>query len=175
MTRRRVVITGLGAVSPLGNDAETTFQALLEGKSGAGPIKAFDTTGYDTHFACEVKDFHVENHVADKKDARRMDLFVQFAVASADMALKDSGVDLARQDLERFGVLVGSGIGGLRIIEAHHKILMEKGPSRVNPFLIPMLIVNMAPGQIAIQFGLKGPNSCVATACATGNHAIGDA
>ncbi len=172
---RRVVITGLGAVTPLGNDAETTFQNLLAGKAAAARIRAFDPTGYDTTFACEVKDFDVEKHVADKKAARRMDLFTQYAVASADMAIRDAGLDLSKENLERFGVLVGSGIGGLRVIEAQHKVLLEKGPSRVNPFLIPMLIVNMAPGQIAIQFGLKGPNSCVATACATGNHAIGDA
>jgi 3-oxoacyl-[acyl-carrier-protein] synthase II len=174
MEKRRVVITGLGAVTPLGNDVESTFSALLEGKSGAGPITAFDATGYDTTFACEVKGFQIDPW-ADKKEARRMDNFVQYGVASAGMALKDAGLDLAKENLERIGVLVGSGIGGLRVIEAQHKVLLEKGPSRVNPFLIPMLISNMAPGQIAIQFGLKGPNSCVATACATGNHAIGDA
>jgi 3-oxoacyl-[acyl-carrier-protein] synthase II len=172
---RRVVVTGMGAVSPLGNDVESTWKGLLEGKSGAAPITLFDAAAFDTRFACEVKGFNVEAYVPDKKEARRMEPFVQFAVACAHMALQDSGIDLEKENKERIGVLVGSGIGGLRFIEAQHKVLTEKGPGRVNPFLIPMLIVNMAPGQIAIQFGLKGPNIAIATACATGNHSIGEA
>jgi 3-oxoacyl-[acyl-carrier-protein] synthase II len=173
--QRRVVITGLGAITPLGNDVESTWQALLAGKSGAGPITQFDASAFDTRFSCEVKGFQVEQYIADKKEARRMDPFVQFAVAAARQALDDSGLDLDKEDRERIGVLVGSGIGGLRVIEAQHKVLLEKGPGRVNPFLIPMLIINMAPGQIAIHYGLKGPNFSIATACATGNHSIGEA
>jgi len=173
--QRRVVITGLGAISPLGNDVESTWQALLAGKSGAGPITQFDASAFDTRFACEVKGFEVEKYITDKKEARRMDPFVQFAVAATRQALDDSALDLDKEDRERIGVLVGSGIGGLRVIEAQHKILLEKGPGRVNPFLIPMLITNMAPGQIAIQYGLKGPNLSISTACATGNHSIGEA
>jgi 3-oxoacyl-[acyl-carrier-protein] synthase II len=172
---RRVVVTGLGAVTPLGNDVETSFQAMLEGKSGIAAITRFDASRHSTRFAGEVKGFTLDPSVVDKKDARRMDYFVQFAMASTSQALADSGIDLSKVDMERFGCLIGSGIGGLGVIEEQHRILLEKGPGRVNPFLIPMLIVNMASGQAAIKWGFKGPNSAVATACATGNHAIGDA
>lgn len=175
MFARRVVITGIGAVTPLGNDIETTFQALLEGKSGVGMITAFDASKHDCHIAATVKNFTLSEQISDRKEQRRMDFFVQYAMASADMALRDSGIDLEKVNRERFGVLVGSGIGGLKVMEDQHQILMEKGPSRVSPFMIPMLIINMAPGHIAIRWGLKGPNISVATACATGNHAIGDA
>jgi len=174
--RRRVVVTGLGAVTPLGNDVETYFQALLEGRSGVGPITRWDASKHTTHIAGMVKDFELDPSVADKKDARRMDWFVQFAMASTAQALADAGLaDLGGIELERFGVLIGSGIGGLGVIEEQVAVLLAKGPSRVNPFLIPMLIVNMAGGQVAIRWGFKGPNSAVATACATGNHALGDA
>jgi 3-oxoacyl-[acyl-carrier-protein] synthase II len=174
--RRRVVVTGLGTVTPLGNDVETTFQGLLAGKSGVGPITRWDASQHSTRFGGFVKDLVIDPAVADKKDARRMDWFVQFAMVSSHQALVDAfNGDLSKVDLERFGVLIGSGIGGLGIIEEQNKILLEKGPGRVNPFLIPMLIVNMAAGQVAIKWGFKGPNSAVATACATGNHAIGDA
>ena len=173
--RRRVVVTGMGAVTPLGNDVETTFKNLLAGKSGIGPITRWDASKHSTRIGGFVKDFVLDPAVADKKDARRMDWFVQFAMSASHMAILDSGVDLAKSDLERFGVLIGSGIGGLGVIEDQVKILLEKGPGRVSPFLIPMLIVNMASGQVAIKWGFKGPNSAVATACATGNHAIGDA
>ena len=174
--RRRVVVTGLGTVTPLGNDVETTFQGLLAGKSGVGPITRWDASKHSTRIGGFVKDLVLDPSVADKKDARRMDWFVQFAMASAGQAITDAGFgDLSKVDLERFGVLIGSGIGGLGVIEEQCKILMDKGPGRVNPFLIPMLIVNMASGQVAIKWGFKGPNSAVATACATGNHAIGDA
>ncbi|HTB22066.1 MAG TPA: beta-ketoacyl-ACP synthase II [bacterium] len=174
--RRRVVVTGLGAVTPLGNDVETFFQGLLEGRSGIGPITRWDPSRHTTHIAGMVKDFSLDPAVADKKDARRMDWFVQFAMASTQQALADAGLsDLSKLDLERFGVLIGSGIGGLGVIEEQVAILLEKGPSRVSPFLIPMLIVNMASGQVAIRWGFQGPNSAVATACATGNHALGDA
>jgi 3-oxoacyl-[acyl-carrier-protein] synthase II len=175
MFQRRVVVTGIGAVTPLGNDIETSFKAMLEGKSGVGLITAFDASKHDARIAGTVKNFTLSEQLADRKEQRRMDFFVQYAVASADMAIKDAGIDLEKVNRDRFGVLIGSGIGGLRIIEEQHSILLEKGPGRVNPFLIPMLIVNMGPGHVAIKFGLRGPNSCVATACATGNHAIGDA
>jgi 3-oxoacyl-[acyl-carrier-protein] synthase II len=174
--RRRVVVTGLGAVTPLGNDVSTTWDGLLAGKSGVAPITRWDASQHSTRIAGMTKDFVLDPAVVDKKDARRMDWFVQFAMAATHEALSDAGlVDLAKVDLERFGVLIGSGIGGLGVIEEQTRILLEKGPGRVNPFLIPMLIVNMASGQVAIKWGFKGPNSAVATACATGNHAIGDA
>ncbi len=175
MFQRRVVVTGIGAVTPLGNDIETAFKAMLEGKSGVGRITAFDTSGQDAHIGGCIKNFELSPQLADKKEIRRMDFFVQYAIAAADMAIKDAGISLDKVNRERFGALIGSGIGGLRIIEEQHQILMERGPGKVNPFLIPMLIVNMAPGHVSIKFGLRGPNSCVATACATGNHAIGDA
>jgi 3-oxoacyl-[acyl-carrier-protein] synthase II len=172
---RRVVVTGLGAVTPLGNDVESSFAAMLEGKSGIGPITRFDASRHSTRIAGEVKGFTLDTAIVDKKDARRMDYFVQYAMAATHEALKDSGLDLGKVDLERMGCLIGSGIGGLGVIEDQYSILLEKGPGRVSPFLIPMLIVNMAAGQVAIKWGFKGPNSAVATACATGNHAIGDA
>jgi 3-oxoacyl-[acyl-carrier-protein] synthase II len=173
--RRRVVVTGVGTVTPLGNDVETTFANLLAGKSGIGPITRFDASKHSTRIGGFVKDFALDAAVVDKKDARRMDWFVQFAMSASHQALVDSGIDLAKADLERFGVLIGSGIGGLGVIEDQYRTLLEKGPGRVSPFLIPMLIVNMASGQVAIRWGFKGPNSAVATACASGNHAIGDA
>lgn len=174
--RRRVVVTGMGVVSPLGNDVESTWTALLAGKSGIGPITRWDASKHSTRIAGMVKDFNLDPAVVDKKDARRMDWFVQYAMMATHQALVDSGLnDLSKVNLERFGVLIGSGIGGLGVIEEQNRILHEKGPGRVNPFLIPMLIVNMAAGQVSIKWGFKGPNSAVATACATGNHAIGDA
>ena len=173
--RRRVVVTGLGAVTPLGNDVETTFQNLLAGKSGITAITRWDASKHSTRIGGFVKDFALDPAVVDKKDARRMDYFVQFAMAASHMALVDSGIDLAKVDLERFGVVIGSGIGGLGVIEDQVRVLTDKGPGRVSPFLIPMLIVNMASGQVAIKWGFKGPNSAPATACASGNHAIGDA
>ncbi|MGH7442265.1 MAG: beta-ketoacyl-ACP synthase II [bacterium] len=174
--QRRVVVTGMGVATPLGNDVETYFNALLEGRSGIGPITRWDASRHTTRFAGMVKDFQLAPGIADKKDARRMDWFVQFAMHSADQALNDAGLsDLSKLDLERCGVLIGSGIGGLGVIEEQNALLLEKGPGRVSPFLIPMLIVNMASGQVAIRWGFQGPNSAVATACATGNHALGDA
>ena len=172
---RRVVVTGLGTVNPLGNDVETSFAAMLAGKSGIGPITRFDASRHSTRIAGELKDFNLDVSVVDKKDARRMDYFVKYAMAAAHEAIVDSGLDLEKIDLERFGVLIGSGIGGIGVLEEQNQILLEKGPGRVNPFLIPMLIVNMAAGQVAIKWRFKGPNSAVATACASGNHAIGDA
>jgi 3-oxoacyl-[acyl-carrier-protein] synthase II len=174
MLSRRVVITGLGMVSPLGIGVEKTWQALVQGKSGVARITKFDPTGFDTQIAAEVKDFVPENFM-EKKEIKRMDIFIQYAMASAMMALEDAQLPITPQNADRVGVVVGAGLGGLTTIESFHKILMEKGPGRISPFFIPALIVNEAPGQISIRFGAKGPNSSVVTACATGNHNIGDA
>jgi 3-oxoacyl-[acyl-carrier-protein] synthase II len=174
MASRRVVITGMGMVSPLGTGVEKSWQALLQGKSGIGKITKFDTTGYDTQIAAEVKDFLPENFL-DKKEIRRMDVFIQYAMAASIMAMEDAQLKITAANADRIGVIVGAGLGGLTTIESVHKTLLEKGPSRISPFFIPMLIVNEAPGQISMRFGAKGPNSSVVTACATGNHNIGDA
>lgn len=175
MAEHRVVITGLGVISPVGNDIVSFWGSLKEGKSGIGPITSFDPEKFDSRIAGEVKGFNPAHFGISFKDAKRMDKFVQYAVASAKQALEGSRVDLAKEDLTRIGAVVGSGIGSLYTIEEQHKIMLEKGPSRMSPFLIPMLIVNEAAGNVGIVFGLKGPNICVATACASGSHAIGDA
>jgi 3-oxoacyl-[acyl-carrier-protein] synthase II len=160
-------------VSPLGTGVEKSWQALLQGKSGVGKITKFDPTGFDTQIAAEVKDFVPENFI-DKKEMKRMDIFIQYAVAAAVMAVEDAQLKITPADAHRVGVVVGAGLGGLTTIEAFHKTLMERGPGRISPFFIPMLIVNEAPGQISMRFGAKGPNTSVVTACATGNHNIGD-
>ena len=174
MLRRRVVVTGMGMVSPLAIGVEETWQALIQGKSGVARITKFDPTGFDTQIAAEVKNFAPENFM-DKKDMRRMDIFIQYAMAAADMAMKDAQLKITPANADRVGVVVGAGLGGLTTIENFHKVLLEKGPGRISPFFIPMLIVNEAPGQISIRFGAKGPNTSAVTACATGNHNIGDA
>jgi len=174
MDKRRVVITGVGAVTPVGNTAEEFWQGLLEGRSGIGPITRFDATGFDTRIAGELKGFDPLKYI-DKKDERKFDPFLKYAVACAVMAVEDAALKTDRVDATRFGVLVGSGIGGLETLLANYEALRTKGPDRVSPFLIPMLIVNMASGVISMRMGAKGPNSAVVTACATGNHAIGDA
>jgi 3-oxoacyl-[acyl-carrier-protein] synthase II len=171
---RRVFVTGVGAVSPLGNDAESTWQQLVAGKSGAGPVTRFDASGYDTRFACEVKDFSPEG-VLDRKEAKRMDRFVQYAVVAAAEAIRSAGLSLEDLDRDRIGVLIGSGIGGMETFEDQHTTLMNKGPGRVSPYFIPMMIIDMASGQVSIQFGLKGPNFGTVSACASGAHAIGEA
>lgn len=170
----RVFVTGTGVVSPLGNSTELFWENLIAGRSGAGPITRFDTSGYTTHFACEVKDFSYEG-ILDRKDAKRMDRFVQYAVVATHEALKNSGLDLESADRTRVGVIIGSGIGGMETFEEQHSNLVHKGPGRVSPFFIPMMIVDMAAGQISIQFGLKGPNFATVSACASGAHAIGEA
>jgi 3-oxoacyl-[acyl-carrier-protein] synthase II len=172
--KKRVVITGLGAISPVGNTAAEFWQALLAGKSGIGLITRFDASEYDAKIAGEVKDFEPTAFI-DKKEARRMDRFTQFAIAAAKMALDDSGIDLEKADKSRIGSFVGSGIGGMDTLHEQYKNLFEKGPNRVSPFFIPMMIANMAAGQVSIAFGLQGPSSCVVTACATGTNCIGDA
>jgi 3-oxoacyl-[acyl-carrier-protein] synthase II len=175
MKKNRVVITGLGTISPLGNDVRTTWQALKDGKSGVGMLTTFDASAFDSRIAGEVKNFDPALYGLSTKDTKRMEKFVQYAIACASQAITDAGLDLEKENKDYIGVLIGSGIGSLGVIEEEHKVYLEKGPSRLSPFLIPMLIVNEASGQVAINFGLKGPNSCVATACATGSHAIGDA
>jgi 3-oxoacyl-[acyl-carrier-protein] synthase II len=171
---RRVVVTGAGAVTPVGNTAEEFWVALTQGKSGIGPITRFDPSALPTRIAGEVKGFDPLRYI-DKKDDRKFDPFLKYAVACGVMAVEDAGLSLERVDKNRFGVLVGSGIGGISTLLENHKVLLEKGPDRVSPFFIPMLIVNMASGILSMRFGAKGPNSAVVTACATGNHAIGDA
>ncbi|MCX5707323.1 MAG: beta-ketoacyl-ACP synthase II [Candidatus Omnitrophica bacterium] len=175
LQKNRVVITGLGVISPVGNDVATFWHSLKSGKSGIGPLTSFDASKFDSRIAGEVKGFDPAFYGINFKEARRTAKFVQYAVASAKQAIESSGLDLEKEDKERIGVLIGSGIGSLYTIEEEHKVFLSKGPSRLSPFLIPMLIVNEASGQVGIVFGLKGPNSCVATACASGSHAIGDA
>ena len=171
---RRVVITGLGAVSPLGHDVETTFENLLQGKSGIVSVSKFDTTNYPSRIAGEVRDLDISPYLTPK-EAKKVDQFIQYALVAAAEAFDDCGIDLEKVDLNRFGTLIGSGIGGLPMIERQHKILLEKGPRRITPFFIPSLIINLASGHVSIKYGLKGPSSAPATACATGTHAIGDA
>lgn len=161
-------------ITPVANTAEDTWKAFLKGQSGTGTLKQIDASQFNSKVAAEVKNFDASAYFTPK-EIKKSDRFVQFAVASSIMAMRDANLDIKQEDPHRVGVLVGSGIGGLRVIEEQHKVLLEKGAGRVSPFLIPMLIVNMAPGQIAISLGLKGPSNCVATACATGANAIGDA
>ncbi len=175
MQKNRVVVTGAGVITPLGNDVPVFWGALKTGKSGVGLITSFDASEFDSRIAAEVKGFDPLLYGISPKEVRRLEKFVQYAIASGKQAISDSGLDLDKENRNRIGVLIGSGIGGLYTIEEQHKIFMTKGPSRLSPFLIPMLIVNEASGHVAINFGLKGPNSCVATACASGAHAIGDA
>jgi len=174
MEMKRVVVTGIGAVTPVGNTAEEFWAALIAGKSGIGPITRFDTTGFPTRIAGEVRGFEPLKYI-DKKDDRKFDPFLKYAIACAVMAVEDAGLKVDTVDGARFGVLVGSGIGGIGTLLESHVTLLEKGIDRVSPFFVPMLIINMASGLISMRFGAKGPNSSVVTACATGNHAIGDA
>ena len=174
MEKKRVVVTGLGAVTPCGNSAKALWEALTEGRSGVGPITRFDVSKCPTRFGAEIKEFDPLQWI-EKKDLKKMDPFIQYSIAAAGEAVKDSGIDFSKEDATRCGTLIGSGIGGLKTILDHYNVLREKGPDRVSPFFIPALIINMASGQVSIRYGLKGPNSAVVTACATGNHAIGDA
>lgn len=169
-----MVVTGLGAVTPLGTGVEKTWNAVCAGQSGIARITRFDPAGYDAQIAGEVKDFDPAQFI-EKKEIKKMDAFIHYAVGAAQMAVDDAGYKIAPEEATRVGVYIGSGIGGLGSIEYYHKILQEKGPGRVSPFFIPMTIINLASGQVAIRMGAKGPNSCAVTACATGNHCIGDA
>ncbi len=173
--KRRVVVTGLGAVSPIGNSLEEFWNNLISGKSGAGPITYFDTTHYDTKFACEVKNFDPLNFM-DRKLSQRVDLFTQFALAASDMAIKDSGIDLTKIIPEKSGVVFGSGIGGMWTYDKEQRKLYDKNgdPDRISPFFIPMLIADIAAGRISMKYGLKGPNYATISACATSAHAITD-
>jgi 3-oxoacyl-[acyl-carrier-protein] synthase II len=174
MSRRRVVVTGLGLVSPVGIGVEESWSALVAGKSGIGPITLFDASTFPTRIAGEVKGFDPTKFM-DRKEARRNDRFIHFAMAAADMAVKDSGLDMGKEDATRVGCIVGAGMGGLGTIEEEHKTYLEKGVRKIGPFFIPALIVNLAPGQISLKYGMKGPNFSPVSACATGNHSIGDA
>jgi 3-oxoacyl-[acyl-carrier-protein] synthase II len=172
--KRRVVVTGIGLVTPCGIGTDNVWNNILSGKSGIGPITRFDTERFDTKFAGEVKDFNPEDYI-QPKEVKKMDLFIHYALAAAHIAMKDSGLDMGKEDSERVGVVVGTGLGGLPTIEKYHSVFLERGPGRITPFFIPMLIANEAPGHIAIQHGIKGPNLCIVTACATGAHSIGEA
>jgi len=172
--KRRVVITGMGVVSPVGNSVDEFWNSLTSGKSGIRAIDRFDASGFATTIAGQVKDFNPEDFM-DKKEARRMDRFVQYAVAAARQAIEHSGLDITHENSERVGVYIGSGIGGLETLCEQHAVLEEKGPRRVSPFFVPMMISDMASGQVSIIFGAKGPNSSPISACATGTNAVGDA
>jgi 3-oxoacyl-[acyl-carrier-protein] synthase II len=167
-------VTGVGLVIPTGIGTETVWKNICEGRSGIGPLTRFDPNGFETKIAGEVKGFNPEAYI-EKKEIKKMDLFVQYALAATREALEDSQLKITPENCDRTGVIVGTGLGGLPTLEKYHQILLEKGPSRISPFFIPMLIANLASGQIAIHFGAKGPNTCVVTACATGAHCIGDA
>lgn len=170
----RVVVTGMGAITPIGNDVESFWNGLKEKKLGFGPITYFDMTDYKAKLAAEVKNFDPKQYM-DPKAARRMEVFSQYAVAAASQALKDAGIDMEKEDPYRVGVCVSSGIGSLQAVEREYKKLLDKGPGRVNPLLVPLMISNMAAGNVSIQFGLKGKSINVVTACATGTHSIGEA
>ena len=167
-------ITGAGVVSPLGNTLPEFWEHLIQGQSGAGPITRFDASAYETRFACEVKGFTTDGFI-DRKDAKRMDRFVQFAVTASLEAVRRAELNMEAIDRSRAGVIIGSGIGGMETFEEQHSVLLQKGPRRVSPFFIPMMIVDMAAGQVSIQLGFKGPNFSTVSACASGAHAIGEA
>ncbi len=175
MSQRRVVITGTGVVTPLGNDVASFWASCVEGRSGIGLLQAFDTEGYDCKIGGEVHDFDPPAHFNVPKDARRADRYAQLAMAAAKEAYREAGLEEAELNLKRSGVIIGSGIGGLISLEAQHTALMNKGPNRVSPFMIPMMITNMASGLVSIEFGFRGPNFAVVTACATANQSIGEA
>jgi 3-oxoacyl-[acyl-carrier-protein] synthase II len=170
---RRVVVTGLGMVTPLGTGVEKNWEAACSGTSGIGPITKFDASGFQSQIAGEVTDFKSEDFM-DKQQIRRFDIFIHYAMACARMAMEDSGLKISASNSHRVGCVTGSGLGGLEMLEHYHKVLLEKGPRRISPFFIPGMIANMAPGQIAIEFGAKGPNISIETACAASCHAVGE-
>ena len=172
--KKRVVVTGMGIISPLGIGVEENWSAIINGKSGIGPITRFDTESFPVKFAGEVADFDAERYMGHK-EVKKMDRFIHFAVAASDYALKDSGYEITEKNAERVGVQVGVGLGGLPAIEKYHNLYKERGVRKISPFFIPMVIANLASGQVSIHSGAKGPNTCVVTACATGTHSIGDA
>lgn len=172
MTKRRVVVTGLGALTPLGNDVTSTWNNLVKGQSGIDLITHFDTTAFNTKFAGTIKDFNAELYMS-AKDAKKMDLFIQYGIAAGVQAIKDSGIEISEQNAHRIGVAVGSGIGGLGLIEENHIKMLESGPRKLSPFYVPSTIINMISGHLSIMYGLRGPNISVVTACTTGVHNIG--
>ncbi|KAB7897600.1 beta-ketoacyl-ACP synthase II [Rouxiella sp. S1S-2] len=174
MSKRRVVVTGLGMLSPVGNTVESTWNALLAGKSGIGLIDHFDTSAYATRFAGLVKNFNCEEYIS-RKDARKMDTFIQYGVAAGIQAMQDSGLEVTEENAPRFGAAIGSGIGGLGLIEENHTLLVNGGPRKISPFFVPSTIVNMIAGQLSIMFGLQGPSISISTACTSGVHNIGHA
>ncbi len=174
MNNRQVVITGLGCITALAESVDELFSALCQGKSGISTIESFDTSAYPVRFGGEIKNFDISQYI-DQRESKRMDRFAQFAVSASIQAVKDSGLDLSKEDLSRGGVIVGTGIGGIKEIEDQHNRLLEKSPSKVSPFCVPRLMANAGSGNIAIQFGLRGPNFCISSACASGNHSIGEA
>ena len=174
MSRRRVVITGLGCITALAESVDGLFTALCEGKSGVSSIESFDTSAYPVRFGGEIRQFDPTQYI-EQRESKRMDRFTQFAVAAAKQAVDDSGLDFKKTDVFRTGVIVGTGIGGIKEIEEQHLRILDKGPSKVSPFCVPRLMANAASGNIAIVYGLRGPNFCVSSACASGNHAIGEA
>ena len=171
---QRVVITGIGALSPIGNDAKSTWDNALKGVSGIDSITRIDTTDYNVHLAGELKDFDIEEHIP-KKEARRMDRFTQYAVVAAREAVNDAKLEINDSTADKIGVWIGSGIGGMETFEISHSQLLNRGPRRVSPFFVPMLIPDMATGQVSIDLGAKGPNGSTVTACATGTNSIGEA
>ena len=176
MSERRVVVTGIGLVTPLGIGREETWSALVEGRSGIGPITLFDTKDFATKIAGEVKGFDPLAFIEDKREARWMDRFLHFAVAASKMAIEDSGIAVTDENAERIGVYIGSGLSGVSTIERTHAALTEKGPRRgISPYFVPAIIVNMSPGLVSIRWGLKGPNMSHVSACSTGAHSIGEA
>lgn len=172
MSKRRVVVTGLGLVTPVGNTVDTTWKALLSGKSGIAPITKFDASEFTTRFSGSVKDFDVEQYLT-KKDARKMDLFIQYGMAAGIQAIQDSGLDMSKENPGRVGTAIGAGMGGMWLIEQNHSALINGGPRKVSPFFVPSTIINMISGHLSIMYGMKGPNFAVTTACTTGVHNIG--
>ena len=174
MDKKRVVVTGIGLITPLGIGVEDSWNSIIAGRAGIRRITHFDSSNFPTQIAGEVEGFNPEDYI-EPKEIKKMDRFIHFAIATATMAINDSGLKITDGNAEKVGVIVGSGIGGLHAIEHYHSVFLEKGPRRISPFFIPMLVINLASGQISIKFGAKGPNSALATACATGSHSIGDA
>ena len=175
-TRRRVVVTGMGMVTPVGNDLQSTWEALKAGRSGGGPITQFDTTDFDVRFAAEVRNFEVDNYL-DRKEAKRMDRFAQLAMAASQEAVTQAGLAdrPANVDFDRVGVVIGSGIGGIATFEEQTRVMLERGPKRISPFFVPMFIPDIAAGHVSMRYGMRGPNYCTVSACASSAHALGDA
>jgi 3-oxoacyl-[acyl-carrier-protein] synthase II len=172
--KRRVVVTGLGLITPLGTGIQKTWEGICKGASGIDRITTFDTADSPVQIAGEVKDFNPEDFI-ERKEIKKMDVFIQYALSAGSMAIEDAGMKITEANADRVGVIVGAGIGGIQTIERYHSVLLQNGQRRISPFFIPMLITNLAAGQISMRFGARGPNSCVTTACAAGTHAIGDA